>query len=573
MELKGIPASPGIAIGPAFLYHPEEYCVLKHVIPSDQIAKELSRFRVAMKKTKQELGILQNRLEKELGSHHANIFLAHLQIIDDPTLTEDSIRMVKKEKCNVEYALSHAINRLAHMIETLPDPVLRDRGHDVRDVGRRILKHLVGRSHETLADLDNTVVIIAPQLTPSDTVNMRREHIMGFVTEAGGRMSHSAIMARALEIPAVVGLKQAMELVADNDTVIVDGVHGTLILRPTDAMIRHYSREREAYLAREHELEKLRDIPANTQDGVQLDLAANIEISEEIALAEKHGAAGVGLYRTEFLYLNRDQLPSEEEQYQAYRLVLERLYPRPVVIRTIDLGGDKIASSLRGEGTNGNLQNLRAIRLCLARPDIFKVQLRALLRASVHGHLRIMFPMITIPSEFHQAKRLLDQTRRELKLEGRRIRGVVKVGAMVEVPSIAIGLEALLKDVDFLSIGTNDLFQFLFAVDRTDEAQSNLYDLLQPALLTLLDQVIQKAKKAGVPMAMCGEMAGDPAMTVILVGLGLRSFSMTPGNIPLVKKVVQHVRSTQARQIARQALKLTTAKEIRALLPRIHGFL
>ncbi len=572
-ELRGIPASPGVSIGPVFVYRPEEYCVLKHTMAPSQIPKEVVRFKAAIKKTKVELKALQRRVEKEIGAGHANIFMAHLQIMDDPVLMFESIGMVKKNRWNIEYALQQSINKLAHMIESLPDDLLRERSHDIRDVGRRMMKHLVGRVHETLADLDAPVVIVAPQLTPSDTVNMRREHILGFVTEAGGRMSHSAIMARALEIPAVVGLKHVTEMIQDNETVIVDGIHGVVVIRPTEAMVRHYSREREAYLAKEHELEKLRDVPARTQDKQTFSLMANIEISEEIALAEKHGASGVGLYRTEFLYLNRDTLPLEEEQYEAYRLVLERMNPRPVVIRTIDLGGDKIAQALHFTESNAHLKNLRAIRLCLAMPELFKTQLRALLKASVHGNLHIMFPMISTVEEFVQARKILQEAKRELKKEGVIVCSTIKIGAMVEVPSIAVSLEALAREVDFVSIGTNDLFQYLFAIDRTDEVLSSLYDPLQPAMLRLLNQVLHVAKRAGISVAMCGEMAGDPAMTVVLAGLGLKNFSMTPGSIPLVKKVIQHMKYDHAKKVAAKALTMSTAHDIRALLPRIHGIL
>jgi phosphotransferase system enzyme I (PtsI) len=450
----------------------------------------------------------------------------------------------------------------------MEDEYLRERATDLRDVGRRVIANLLGKERETLARLEEEVVVVAYDLAPSDTASMVKEKVIGFATDTGSRTSHTAIMARALEIPAVVGLGAVTAAIKSGDIVIVDGSHGVVIVNPDPATLFEYQEMQRRYVLFERELEKLKELPAETTDGYKVTLAANIELPEEIEHVKSHGADGVGLYRSEFLYMNRPDFPSEEEQFEAYRAVAESLAPKSIIIRTLDLGGDKFISQLDMPAEMNPFLGCRAIRFCLERPDIFKAQLRALLRATVFGSVKVMFPMISGVTELRTALAILDETKRELAAEEKEFDPNLQVGVMIEIPSAAMTADILAKEVDFFSIGTNDLIQYTLAVDRVNERIAHLYDPLHPAILRFIKWIIDAGHNAGIWVGMCGEMAADPLFTMILLGLGLDEFSMGSVAVPGIKKIVRSVSMQESKELARTVFGLSTADEIREYLER-----
>ncbi len=561
--LKGISASAGIVIGKAFIYSPEDIVISKYSIDISDVKNEITRFQIALKKTRQEIIVLKDKLGKEIGKVHANIFTAHLLILDDPMLTADTINEVKKSKFNIEHVFSQSLAKLTQMIESVDDPYFKERGNDIKDVGRRVLKNLVGKNRETLVDLKEEVIVFAKDLSPSDTATMHKEKVIGFATDIGGKTSHTAIMARALQIPAVVGLGNVTEKVTEGDIVIVDGNRGIILINPDEETIKKYSIELEKFIAFERELANLKDLKAQTKDDYLIKINANIEIPEEIPLVHKHGAEGIGLYRTEFLYLNKPNLPSEEEQFNAYRFVVEEMAPKPVILRTLDVGGDKFLSHLNLAKEMNPFLGLRAIRLCLAHPDIFRVQLRAILRASAYGKLKIMFPMISSVEELKKAKEFLEEAKKELKTDGFAFDENIEVGVMIEVPSAVLIADILAKEVSFFSIGTNDLIQYTLAIDRINENIAHLYNPLHPAILRSIKLIIDAAHKANIVVGMCGEMAGDSIYTSILLGLGLDSLSMSPIAIPEVKKIIRSTTLREAKDYVGKIFAMSTADEVK----------
>jgi phosphotransferase system enzyme I (PtsI) len=456
----------------------------------------------------------------------------------------------------------------------MQDSYLKGRAADIKDVGRRALRNLLGKERETLATLKEEVIVVAHDLSPSDTASMHKEKVIGFATDMGSKTSHTAIMARALEIPAVVGLKNITQEIQAFDTLIVDGSHGSVIINPDEATRKRYRKDRESFELLEHELLKLRDLPAQTLDGHRVTLAANIEVPDEIKYVKEHGGEGIGLYRTEFLYLGRDDLPSVDEQFKAYKEVAQKFSSHSVIIRTLDLGGDKFLSYLNLAPEMNPFLGLRAIRLCLADIPLFKDQLRAILRASPYGNLKIMYPMISGVEEVKRANQILTEVKEELKKKGTPFNENLEVGAMIEIPSAALTCESIAQEVDFFSIGTNDLIQYALAADRVNENIAYLYQPLHPAILQLLKKIIDGAHRAGIWVGMCGEMAGEPLFTPILLGLGLDELSMSPVVVPEVKKIVRSLTLQEAKELSRKALELPTAQEIRALLKeRIKKFM
>jgi len=564
--LRGIPASPGVAIGKALLFDSEELLVPRRAIQPDQIPIEILRFEEALIHTRHQLLGIQRRLNDEIGQEHADIFNAHLLVLEDPVLREEVLEGLKTHQLNVEAVFNDVIRKHLRAFAKTEDEYLRDRTADIDDIRKRILRNLLGRHPDVLAQLSEAVVVIAHDLSPSETALMHKQHVLAFVTDIGGRTGHTAIMAKSLEIPAVVGVEVATKRIHKGEVVIIDGVRGEVVIDPDPETLRKYEIEQRRLQEIDRQLLPLKDLPAETLDGHRVVLAANIEVPDEILSVLAHGATSIGLYRTEFFYLNRTDLPSEEEQFQAYKSVAERMGSQPVIIRTVDLGGDKFLSPLELPSEMNPFMGWRAIRFCLARPDIFRIQLRAILRASAYGNLKLMFPMISGIDELRRANEILREVKTELTREGQPFSSTMEVGAMIEVPSAALTCDLLAKEAQFFSIGTNDLIQYSLAVDRMNEKIAYLYEPTHPAVIRLIKHIIEAGHQAGLWVGMCGEMAGEPALALLLLGMGLDEFSVSPVQVPLVKKVVRSVEYRLAQSIAQEALTLKTSKEVEDFL-------
>ncbi len=561
-RLKGIPASPKIAIGRAFVYE-REVKVERRKIGEAEVKGELKRFEEAVRKSKEQLNRLRKKTAMDIGEKEANIFLAHRLMLEDPTFLNEVRKNIESGK-NAEAAVQDATKNLVSMFEKMKDEYFRERAIDVQDVGERVIRNLTGRSVGTLADLREKVILIAETLTPSDTANMNKENVLGFATDKGGLTSHVAIISREYGIPAVVGLGNITKNVKPDDMIIVDGNEGVVIVNPDEATLKRYRAEKVRLERREAELKRIAMLPAVTLDGHKVEVAANIGGPMEVDFVLSQGAGSVGLFRTEFLYRGRSSLPTEDEQFKAYKTVAEKMKGRPVIIRTLDIGGDKPPPYLKMPRELNPFLGWRAIRISLDRPDIFKTQLRAILRAGVYGDLKVMYPMISSVEEVRAANDLLEESKRELESRGIPF-GDVEVGIMIEVPSAAIIADSLAREVKFFSIGTNDLTQYTLAVDRTNERISRLFDTFHPALLRLIKGVIDASHAAGIWTGMCGEFAGDPLATPLLLGLGLDEFSMNAISIPKVKEVVRSLKYSDAREMAEKALNLSTIEETREL--------
>jgi len=562
MLLKGIAASPGIAIGKVFILDSETYTIIRRGIDEKDLPKEIARFEDALIQTRQEILGIQERISDQLGIKHAEIFNAHLLVLEDRTLIEEVISRLKKELVCVEYIFDDVLKRYMTAFQNVEDEYLKERVADIRDIGKRVLNHLLGKKRETLADIKEKVIVVAYDLSPSDTASLHKKNVIAFATDIGGKTSHTAIMAKALEIPAVVGLKSITKNVKSGDTLVVDGSNGVVILNPDEETLSKYEQEKTKFAEVDASLVQLRDLPCVTPDGRTIHLAANIEIPDEVTSVKSHGANGIGLYRTEFFYLDRTDFPTEEEQFQSYKSVAEQMSPNPVIVRTLDLGGDKFMSQLKVPKEMNPFMGWRAIRFCLARPDIFKIQLRAIMRASAHGKLKIMYPMISGIEEVREANKLLAEIKDELRREGVPFDENVEVGVMIEVPSAALTADILAREISFFSIGTNDLIQYSLAVDRVNEKIAYLYEPAHPAVLRLIKNVIDTGHKHNIWVGMCGEMAGEPAFTLLLLGLGLDEFSTSPVNIPRIKQIIRSVDYTAAQKIAEEAMGLATGAEI-----------
>ncbi len=567
--LNGVAASAGVAVGKVFLLEEDVFSYSKSEITPDKIESEILRLENAIEKTREELESNKNELNKVLGKNYAKIADAHLLILKDSMIRDRVIDMIKKGN-NVEYSVHKVVADLSKTFDLIDDEYFRERKHDLLNVAKKVLRNLLGKTKKTLSDLEEDSIIVAKNLTPADTVTMRDNLVKGFVTEIGGKTSHTALVAQGLEIPAVVGLKDITHKVKQGMTIIVDGNLGLVILEPSEETIANYEREYEIQITNRRELEKLKDLPAVTLDGKEVVLGANIENSEEVKSALKHGANAIGLYRSEFMFLSRTTMPTEEEHFQSYSKVAKMMMPYDVIIRTIDLGGDKIAKlGLMDVAREENpFMGLRAIRFCLKYPEIFKAQLKGILRASVYGKLKIMYPMISRVSEIQEANKILEQAKKELIQEGKPFKNDIEVGVMIEVPSAAIISDLIAKEVDFLSIGTNDLIQYTMAVDRVNADVAHLYTPMHPAILRLLKQIIDSAHEAGKDVGMCGEMAGDPAYTIVLLGLGLDEFSMSAVQIPKVKKIIRTVTRQKAKNLVDNLLKCCTIKEFDTVMKK-----
>ncbi|MFD1177005.1 phosphoenolpyruvate--protein phosphotransferase [Paenibacillus puldeungensis] len=560
LNIKGIAASAGVAIAKAFKLEHPDYTVKRR--DAQDSAAELARLDDALAKSQQELEAIKERTLQELGEKKAEIFESHLLILNDPELLTPVRDKIAAEKVNAEFALNETATEFITMFENMKSAYLQERAADMRDVTKRVLTHLLGLTYVNPADISEEVVVIAEDLTPSDTAQLNRQYVKGFTTNIGGRTSHSAIMARSLEIPAVVGTKEVLSKVNSGDLVIVDGLDGNVIINPTDDVVNEYTQKRENHLKQIEEWKKLRAVATTSKDGVHVELAANIGTPNDVAGVLENGGEGVGLYRTEFLYMGRTELPSEEVQFNAYKTVLEKMEGKPVVVRTLDIGGDKELPYLDLPKEMNPFLGFRAIRLCLEQTDIFRTQLRALLRASVYGSLRIMFPMIATLDEFRAAKALLLEEKEKLAAEGVKVSEEIQLGIMVEIPSTAVLADQFAKEVDFFSIGTNDLIQYTMAADRMNERVSYLYQPYNPSILRLVKMVIDAAHKEGRWAGMCGEMAGDATAIPLLLGLGLDEFSMSATSILPARSQISKLSKKDMEELAAKALQMQTAQEV-----------
>lgn len=558
--LKGIAASSGIAIAKAYMLAEPDLSFEKKTV--DDSAKEIDRFQSALTKAKTELESIRDRAKTELGADKAAIFEAHLLVLSDPELITQIEDKIKTEKVNAEYALKETTDMFIAMFEQMDNEYMKERAADIRDVTKRVLSHLLGLQISNPSMINEEVIIVAEDLTPSDTAQLNRQYVKGFTTDIGGRTSHSAIMARSMEIPAVVGTKTVTKEIKNGDLIIVDGLKGEVHINPSQETIEKYKKEQADYEAQKAEWAKLVNEKSFSKDGHQVELAANIGTPNDLEGVINNGGEGIGLYRTEFLYMGRDQLPTEEEQFEAYKAVLEGMKGKPVVVRTLDIGGDKELPYLNLPKEMNPFLGFRAIRLCLEEQDMFRTQLRALLRASSYGNLKIMFPMIATLDEFREAKAIFEEEKEKLVSNGTVVSDNIEIGIMVEIPSTAILADQFAKEVDFFSIGTNDLIQYTMAADRMNERVSYLYQPYHPAILRLVKMVIDAAHKEGKWVGMCGEMAGDEIAIPILLGLGLDEFSMSATSILKARSQIRQLSKGEMEKLAEQVLQMKTTEEV-----------
>lgn len=556
----GIGVSPGIGIGKAIVKKESIIKVEKKFV--DNPEKEISKLNEAREKGKEQIEALYHHAVNTIGKKEAGIFRAHRMILEDPDFFGQIENKIREEKFNAEWAISEVTNFFIEMFEAMEDEYMKERAADIKDVTGRLVRIILGVEETDLSNLSEEVIIVAEDLTPSDTAQMDRNKVLGFITEIGGKTAHSAIMARTLEIPAVVGMERVTELISDGDYVILDGDTGIVIINPDKKVVEEYNRKKEDFIGFKKKLERVRGQRSITKDGFKVEIAANIGTPKDVEGVINNDGEGVGLYRTEFLYMDRDRLPTEEEQFEAYKEVAIRLDGKPIVIRTLDIGGDKELDYLQLPKEMNPFLGYRAIRLCLDRTDIFKTQLRALLRASAYGNIKIMFPMISAIEELRQAKSILEDVKKELSAENIKFNENMEVGIMIEIPSAAIMSDLFAKEVDFFSIGTNDLIQYTTAVDRGNRKISYLYNEFHPALLRLIKTVIDNGHKEGIWVGMCGEVAGSPQLIPVLIGMGLDEFSMSATSMLRARWIINNISKKDMEGFVEEILKLTTAEEV-----------
>lgn len=562
MEYNGIIGSGGIVIGKVYIYKNEAVVINNDIIDDSRLDEELRKVDEAVELSRKQINRIKEQASRDFSEKEASIFDAHLMILEDPELIDGIKALITSEKLHSSNAASRVVENFIAVFSSIEDEYLKERAADIKDVGGRLIKNLLGVAVQDIGNFDSDVIIAAHDLTPSDTALMDKKHVKGFVTDIGGRTSHTAIMARSLEIPAILGLGNITEKVRDGETVILDGIAGKVIVDPDETTLAEYRDKIEKYNSYKSELKNIARLPSVTLDGKRVEIAANIGGPSDVDAVLEYGGDGVGLYRTEFLYMDRDKLPGEDEQFEAYRAVAEKLKGKPVIIRTLDIGGDKKLPYLPLQEEMNPFLGFRAIRLCLEMREMFKTQLKAILRASIYNNILIMYPMISNVDEVIEANKLLEEAKCELRAKGIAFDENIKCGVMIEIPSAAITADIIIKEVDFFSIGTNDLCQYTLAVDRMNEKISNLYQPFHPGVLRLIKNVIDESHKAGKFTGMCGELAGDPVAALLLLGMGLDEFSMSASSLLEVKKVIRSVSLEEAKNIAEHALTLRTSAEI-----------
>lgn len=552
-RFQGVAVSPGIVRGTAYVYRPDEELPPRRDISDSEIDSEILRLQNALTVTRRQIIELHDKVRESLGASDAEIFEAHLMVVEDGVLIEEVQKTIRRDLCNAEHAFHTVAQRYAKSLAALEDPYFRERANDIHDISRRIIRNLLGKTTAGLGDLKTAHLVLAHNLTPSDTAQIDRNFVLGFCTETGGKTSHTAIMARSLNIPAIVGIHDILAVESGAD-ILIDGYNGLLIVHPSDATLFQYGELQQDKARVELQLNQLRETDSTTRDGIHIVLSANIEQPGDIDQAQASGAEGVGLFRTEFLYLGREDLPTEDEQTAAYLHVAQAAKPHSVIIRTLDLGGDKLHATLHATLEENPFLGWRAIRVCLERTDIFKTQLRAILRASIGGGVKLLFPMISGLSELRHAKTILEECRTELRKENIAFDEKMAIGVMIEVPSAAIIADLLAKEVDFFSLGTNDLVQYTIAADRGNEHIAHLYEPTHPAVLRLIKMTVQAAHSANIWVGVCGEMGGDIALTPLLIGLGVDELSCGSAVLPRVKHAVRSLNAAACRKLADEAL-------------------
>jgi phosphotransferase system enzyme I (PtsI) len=565
--LRGITASPGIAIGPAFLYEETGVLLRGSWQPVKDVQKEIRKFKKAIERSKAELEEIKQGLIKQLGFTKAKFLDVQILALEDTWIIDETIKRIREDKKEALQAVIEISVQLLAKFDEIDDPYLKERATDIKDVAKRVIKNLSDAAEKAAGFPEKSIVLVARDLSPSDTAQLQKEQVLAFLTDLGGKTSHTAIMARALEIPAVVGLREITSRMQLGVKIIVDGYAGVVVINPSEKTLKNYEKKRVHLQEIEEELLELKNLPATTVDGYSIDLSANIEFSKDIDSAKMHGARGIGLYRTEFLYLTEMEIPDEETQYKVYRDVVDRIFPETVIFRTLDLGGDKLFDGTAPE--QNPFLGWRAIRFSLSKPDIFKTQLRAILRASDRKTVRIMFPMVSDLNEVKEAKKILADVSRDLEKEGIPFDNNLEVGIMAEIPSVAILADDFAAEADFFSIGTNDLTQYILAVDRTNDLVAPLYDHLHPAVLRTIKIIIESAHRKKKWVGVCGEIAGDPLAIPVLIGLGVDELSAAPFVIPEVKKVIRTLSFAEAKQIASKCIAYATPTEVRHYLKEV----
>ncbi|HEY3663500.1 MAG TPA: phosphoenolpyruvate--protein phosphotransferase [Chthoniobacterales bacterium] len=561
----GVAAAPGIARGPIHVFSIETDDVVRYQVDPANVPDEIARFESALIQTRAQILEMQQQIAEAIGAKDAGIFDAHLLVVEDQTLIDEVLRKLEADHCNVEFTFQEVANRYVESLSRIDDPYLRERAVDIQDVTRRVIRNLQGKSPRPFLSINEPHILVAHNLTPSDTATMNREQVRGLVLDLGSRTSHTAIMAQSLGIPSVVGLHDATETLETGAPALIDGYHGILIVYPTEETLRAYEEIERQKGAIAERLTELRETKSTTRDGRHIVLSANIELPDEVDSVLSHGAEGVGLYRTEFLYLNQTTLPTEEEQFEVYRTVAQRLAPDPLIIRTLDLGGDKISDGIENGGDELNpFLGWRAIRFCLENIEIFKPQLRAILRASVSSNVKMMFPMISGLDEVRRGLEIVEECKNELRKEGRPFNDDLDIGVMIEVPTAAIMADRLAREVDFFSIGTNDLIQYSVAIDRTNERVAHLYEPSHPSVVRLLKMVADAAHANGIWVGICGEMAGDVLFTPLLLGLGMDELSAGSTLVPRVKSAVQRLTISECQALVAEVLELDTPSAVLA---------
>ena len=565
-RLQGIAVSPGVAIGEVLVMDNEGFRIPRRFLPRDAVEDELERLNRAIDAATAEIERNRVKISEQLGKDYAAIFSAHIQMLNDRGLRAKLEEMIRQRHYSPEYSVSRTLRHYAKVFQSLEGDYLSERANDIFDIEEKLLRHLSGRRREELSQINSEVLVLAHNLTPSETANLNPKFVRGFVTEIGGPGSHTAIVAEALGIPAVVGIGPFLTDVSGGECAIIDGFQGLVILHPDEETLARYRHEVVQHRSLAAKLEKLRDLPAETADGVRIQLLGNIEFPYEVEQCFMRGADGIGLYRTEFLFLSGDKEPTEEQQMAAYSAVAQAMKNQPVVMRTIDLGADKLPSVPFPEDEQNPFLGLRSIRLALKNPALFRTQLRAILRASVTGNISVMFPLVSTLLELKTAKMVLFEAMEDLEEEGVEFDRGLKIGMMVEVPSAVMMLDRFVEEVDFFSIGTNDLIQYVLAVDRSNKDVASLYTASDPSILRMIQMAVRTASEHGVPISTCGQMCGNPLYTMLLLGMGLRSLSVSPGAIPEIKQVCRRVSIPNCQRVAERALELENARDVKTYL-------